>query len=222
MPATDLPPEPFRLQSAAAWRQVLTQRPLALDEFVKLSREAVATPEHFPERLCAPGSVSVDQLIPEDFSYFETLVPRPAPDEPFAEYLNGRLARERGYMLETSSTLAHSRIAITTLNQTLIPFDLYDDVEPEILMSLTQRQDPFSLLFVFEVAARQFKSRPEFVEIGRIVLEKLLTDEGGAAERSELLAASAVVAYAGLHNHVPARSAPTYWRRLATFGTPAS
>lgn len=204
-------------ESVKSWTDIILQRPLTADEFVDLNQEATITPELYAERLQGAASLSIDILIPERFRYFQTLVPIPHAEEQFREYLQGRLASERQDMVKRNPMIAGPRIALTAISQPLIPVDTSGLVELRILDGLVQRADPFSLITVFEIAARNFKTRPELVEIGGVALEKLVANAAIAKERAELYAASIVITYAGLRRHSSARAAPLYWRRLATF-----
>ena len=66
---------------AADWREICTRRPLSADEFVELNRETLSTPESLHARLQSWETLSLEQLAPESFGYFQTLIPVPAAEE---------------------------------------------------------------------------------------------------------------------------------------------
>ena len=85
------------------------------------------------------------------------------------------------------------------------------------LETVIAREDPFSLLFVFEVAVRKAHLDASFVEIGSKALDKLFGDKRTARARADLFSACAVLSVVGLQRIAAIRRAPLYWRRLLAF-----
>jgi hypothetical protein len=202
---------------AAFWRDLVKQRALSSSEFLDFLDECRAGPEALHERLYQTRKLSLDALVPLDPAYFRTLLREPKGDQSFEGYLRDTLASERAYQLETNERIACARMAVAAISQPLIPFELLESVEVAQLETVVTREDPFSLLFVFEVAVRKTHLDASFVAIGTKVLDKLFGDEGTARARADLFSACAVLSAVGLQRIAEVRRAPLYWRRLLAF-----
>lgn len=202
---------------AAFWRALVKKRLLSSSEFLDLIDECRAVPEALHERIQQTRTLSLDTLVPSEPAYYRALLPEPHADQAYDRYLRDTLTNERVYQLGMNMALAPTRISISGLSQSLIPFDLVKSLGTTDLEILIGREDPFSLLFVFEVATRRVPSDPSFIEIGTKALDRLFGDRAEARARAALFSACAVLSVVGLQRVAAVRSLPLFWRRLLAF-----
>lgn len=200
---------------AAFWRDLVKQRSLSSSEFLDLIDECRAVPEALHERIRQTRTLSLNALVPSELAYYRALLPEPNVNQAYDAYLRDTLTNERAYQLGMNVRLASARISISSLSQSLIPFDLLKTMGVTDLETLIGREDPFSLLFAFEVATRRAPSDPSFIEIGTKALDKLFDDRARA--RAALFSACAVLSVVGLQRIAAVRRAPLFWRRLLAF-----
>ena len=202
-------------ERAEHWRRILSERALTAAEYMDLVRDARATPEALLERLRESRNLNPTGMVPEDLSYWSSLLPTPAPDQDFATYIEGPLQAHHTHMLVLNPKLACSRIGHTSAASAVIPFELLAKFAPQDFATALANEDALSLLFVFEVAAGRLQDGAEWENLGTRVLEKLFGDKEATNRRCELLSAAIVISFARLRRVREWRAAPLFWRRLA-------
>jgi hypothetical protein len=198
-----------------AWRKIARQRDFTDREYLDLMTALEATPESLSRRLQTRQELEVGSLMPEEPKYYERLLAplRNAPD--FPTFIGASLAESRRLGLKRHPKPTLRRVAFAALWQPLIPFDLLvpslklGDVEP-----LIQAEDPFSLLFAFELCCRLFQADSGFVRLGARVLQKLF-EPGASKRRCHIFSALALVSMTTFRRVAKASTAPLYWVRLA-------
>jgi hypothetical protein len=106
-------------------------------------------------------------------------------------------------------------MAFAALWQPLIPFDLLDSAAISDVAPLLKADDPFSLLFGFELCGARLSADARFVKLGRSFLEKLLLDEKSSISRCNIFSALALISTINLRQAARASTAPLFWIRLA-------
>jgi hypothetical protein len=202
---------------AAFWRDLVKQGPPSSSEFLDLIDECRAVPEVLHERIRQTRTLSLDVLVPADLAYWRALLPEPGVGQAYDAYLRDTVTKERAHQLDMNMRLAHARTSISGISQSLIPFDLLKSMGAADLEALIGREDPFSLLFAFEVAARRATSDASLIEIGTRALDKLFGDKAKVRARAALFSACAVLSVVGLQRIAAVRGAPLFWRRLLAF-----
>jgi hypothetical protein len=198
------------------WRTIAASGDITATDFVDLIKDIRATPEMLRDQLRGVPNLGRDALVPRDPSYWSTLLPLTEGDD-FESYVGKRLPAHQESLMKLNPKLAMSRIGYTAATPSTVRNDLMGSLKPEDFSICTQKNDPFSLLFAFEVAAYNLHADQAWEMIGTESLTKLFSSKEEFDDRGRLLAASTIIAYAGLSKVAPWRAAPIYWRRLAAF-----
>ena len=178
-------------------------------------RDARSTPEALLERLRDSRHLNPQSMVPAEPGYWSSLLPMAAPDVDFAAFIKGPLHVHHRDMLELNPQLACSRIGHTSAARVVIPFDLLQKRNPQDLETVLANDDPFSLLFAFEVAANRLQDGAAWESLGTRAVQKLFGDKDATNRRCELLSATIVISFARLRRVREWRAAPLFWRRLA-------
>jgi hypothetical protein len=199
----------------AYWRKVLGEGDLTAAEYMDFVRDGRATPEMLFVRLQDRRNLDPAALVPGDLNYWSALLPMPEQNDDFAVYINGRLLAHQTHMLSLNPRVACSRIGYSAMTVEVVPFNLLQQITVEDLDAIVEKEDPFSLLFAFEIASKRLAAGPDWEGIGTRVLNKLFGSMDALTRRCELLSAGTVISYGRLSRLAEWRSAPLYWRRLA-------
>jgi hypothetical protein len=197
------------------WKALLAERGFTPTEYMDFVRDGRATPEMLFRQLQGRRNLDPATMVPEGLSYWSSILPIPEKGQAFADYVKAHLHPHQARMLTLNIPLACSRIGYSAASHNVVPFDLLQNLNPTDLEPSVAKEDPFSLLFAFEVAASRLASGPHWETIGTRALEKLFANKDALARRCELLSAGIVIAYARLARSAEWKGAPLYWRRLA-------
>jgi len=202
-------------QTAEHWREVLSERGFTPAEYMDFVRDGRATPEVLLARLQRRRNLDPRAMVPDGLNYWSTLLPMPEAGEGFPDFLKARLHPNQARMLALNPRLACSRIGYSAASRDVVPLDLLQNLDPQDLEPSVDKEDPFSLLFTFEVAANRLHGGSQWEDIGTRVLEKLFGNKEAFTGRCDLLSAGIVIAFARLAQLAEWKGAPLYWRRLA-------
>jgi len=96
----------------------------------------------------------------------------------------------------------------------MVPFDLLTSAKFTDAKALLRAEDPYSLLFGFEVCRAHLGTDSRFVALGRSFLDKLLLDEKRSMARCTIFSATALIATVMLRRVGGIETAPLFWSRL--------
>jgi hypothetical protein len=139
------------------------------------------------------------------------------PKEKFElqSYIRDDLRKAQVAFFRLHPKQALRRTAFTALWRPLIPFDLLSSLVSGDVESLLEAEDPFSLLFGFELCRHLLPKDITFADLGARFLSKLLDEDNGSIGRCTLFSAVAIIATLNLRRNARAVDAPLFWVRLA-------
>lgn len=207
--------QPLAAPEEQRWRTIAETRPFSDREYDDLMTALGATPEAFRLELLKPQELSADRLMPDSSDYYGRLLAKLEKSADLESFIGNELAFARLSLLERSPTRALRRIAYSALWQPLVPFDLFQEIDTATLSPLLTAEDPFSLLFGFEICRAQLDKDAAFADLGGAFLEKLFADPSVCKSRCEIFAACALITTVGLRRAARASGAPLFWARLA-------
>jgi len=207
--------KPLLVEEEEKWKAVAEERALTDREYVELMTALGATPEAVRNELQKPQNLDVGKLIPDQPSYYQQLIGPLGDATSLDAFIRNELASTRRMLLERHPTHALRRIAFAALWQPLIPFDLLASVTVSDVAPLLKADDPFSLLFGFELCRDRLSADAGFVGLGRSFLEKLLLDVNASTSRCNIFSALALISTTKVRQAARASNAPLFWIRLA-------
>jgi hypothetical protein len=208
---------PLLNEEERGWWATAEERSLSDHEFVTLMTELGATPEALTEALNGPMNLDAEQLMPDDPAYYHRLLAPLNGSQDLLAFIGAELAINRGALLKRHRPRALRRIAYSALWQPLIPFNALGAVTPKELSLLLPAEDPFSLLFGFEVCRARVSDRPDCGPLGTRFLEKLIGGGELSQARNYIFSACATIASGHIRRAAKASASPLLWTRLAAF-----
>ncbi len=202
-------------ESEQFWRDTVESRALSDGDYDKLLGVLDSTPEAFSADVRELRILGADSLMPDDPEYYENLVARLENSRSLVSFIEDELATTRRSLVSRSPSHGLRRTAFLALWRPLIPFDLHASLSKADIQPLQGSEDPFSLLFGFEMCAVMLEKDPEIVELGASFLDKLLGDTLKSERRIKLFSACALITTTELRRAAKAPTAPTFWVRLA-------
>jgi hypothetical protein len=217
-----------------ALRRIFAQRPLTAEEeknwfghtekgalsakkYTDLVEQLRSTPESVIASLVTPQRLNAEKLIPVDLSYYVRLVGPVQTVASFADYLQREHKRHREFLLSRGS-IGLRRLAYSAVSRSLVPFEELEAVPLRQLAELLTAEDPFSLVFGFEVCQHRLgKGQKAAAALGTKFLRRLLGDEKWLQSRLELFSACAVIGAVTLRPAADELPPPLSWFRLAIF-----
>jgi len=197
------------------WRGVVQKRALKDREFVDLMTDFAGTPEAFAKEFQQPRNFSSDDLMPDPPEYYQRLTAAlPGDTDDLDAFIQGRLASARKELLAHHPKPALRRMAFCALWQPLIPFDLLKSLTIGDLAALLDANDPFSLLFGFELCRALLSTNSKFSDLGSRFLEKLLEDKKASDARCNLFSSLAMIAVTKIRSKVKSSNVPLFWLRV--------
>ncbi len=197
------------------WGVIANERPFTDHEHVTLMTALGATPEALTEVLSGPQTLDVKRLMPDDARYYERLLAPLSTSQDFKGFISNELNSARSTLIKGNRTRALRRIAYSALWQPLIPFDALSSFGASEVSALLESEDPFSLLFGFELCRAFLPKDAAFAQLGVGFLEKLFAKQDESRARCNLFCACATVAMINVRRVTKAFSAPVFWVRLA-------
>lgn len=208
---------PLTKEAEGRWLTIAAGRRFTNEEIVDLFTDVAATPEAVNSALSEPQRLSIDDLVPKDSGYYCRLVGSWSGATTLKEYIENEMGSEREWLLRNHRPAAIGRIAYSALSPALVPVDGLGAMTADELKPLLARNDPFSLVFVFEVACARLKDDPAFLDLGSRALERLFGDKQKAMTRCTVFCAAVVTAITRARLIFQEESAPLFWFRLAVF-----
>lgn len=197
------------------WRAVAERGPLTDAEYVEFTTALSATPEAVHGELQQCQEFDASKLIPSEVHYYQRLVAPLESAVSLDAFIRGELDSSRRSLLERHRARTLRRMGFTALWQPLIPFDLLGSATISDVSPLLNSEDPFSLLFGFELCRDRLSADTGFSALGMAFLEKLLLDEKSVSNRCNIFSALALISSVKLRHAASASDAPLFWIRLA-------
>jgi hypothetical protein len=204
-----------------AWRARLQSAALDDESFSVLTAAIDATPETFAGKLeeaLDKRDVSPQDLLPNDISYWDRLVPNPGASATLTEYIATELDERRRVWLQRDVHAGLRRSALEFAAPGLVPNNLLDPFAGDLsvaLASLADLSDHFALVGAFEICARRAAADARLVPVGTRLLDRLLSPIERLEARCAVFGAAFVIGTARLATHEELRRRPLFWRRLA-------
>jgi hypothetical protein len=198
------------------WRGLVQKRALKDREFVDLMTDFAGTPEAFATDFQQPRNFAGDDLMSDSPKYYQRLtVALPGDTDDLDAFIQGPLAVARKELIASHPKPALRRMAFCALWQPLIPFDLLKSLRIEDVAALLDANDPFSLLFGFELCRSLLTTNSQFSDLGSKFLEKLLADKKASDARCNLFSSLAMIAVTKIRSRVKSSNVPLFWLRIA-------
>jgi hypothetical protein len=174
-----------------------------------------ATPEALREHLGRPHDLSPDTLMPDEQGYYDRLIAPLKGELELEAYIRVDLAAARKALFKLHPKRALRRMGFAALWQPLIPFDLLSSLDAGDVSPLLEAEDPFSLLFGFELCRHLLPRDAAFVDLGSAFLSKLFDEAEAGTRRRTLFSGLAIIATNNLRRKAKESDAPLFWVRLA-------
>ncbi|WP_316176009.1 hypothetical protein [Bradyrhizobium sp. SZCCHNRI1073] len=185
------------------------------EEFAELLELLRATPEHMNGSLRAPQTLNAEKLIPRNCSYYVRLIGPQQQQSNFSDYIEKEQHSHRSFLLR-HGLVGLRRLAYTALSRSIILFDELSTIPITQIAQLISSEDPFSLLFGFELCQDRFKRGDRAaLALGSRFLKRLLGDEKWLHSRLEIFSACAVIGTVSFRPEVNDPAPPLSWYRLA-------
>lgn len=205
----------LRADEQQNWHNVIYERCPNHREFFKMLTELSATPEAFHSEIQKPDDLSVERMMPSDPNYYSRLTANLGKSENFNSFIDTELFEARSSLLRLNRSQAIRRMAFSALWQPLIPFELLGQLTTKEVSILLEAEDPFSLLFGFELCRALLANDSLFVQLGANFLEKLFGNAELSQRRFEVFSACAIITVNKVHQFAKAADKPVFWTRLA-------
>lgn len=196
------------------WNGIGRVRAFTDREYVELMSDLGTTPERFAADISRPRKLSVRQLVPDEKEYYCRLLAELDDVQTLPDFIAGALASNRKSWMDLNTRAALRRMAYSGLSHRLLPFDLLEGVTAADIAELIEADDPFSLMFAFELCGRRVAADASYAAVGTSILNKLFINPG-AENRFTIFSACAVASTVGLRRIFPEESVPLWWFRLA-------
>ena len=210
-----------------SWHEILIRRQLSDSELGKLIGELqhLADPEilHIAA-IVSRGSFGVADLIPNDPSYYQSLVGKipstESSDEYVAQELTPHLTKVCSADVLWGLRCIRAVSVCTNLDLVAITGSIANDDLLAALKTLRTGNTPFSLLSTFRISQARTASDTGFGEFADDALNKLIelaSPKASGHKRSELFPALIRLTLNVISMNEAFVLAPPYWRRLAAF-----
>jgi hypothetical protein len=206
---------PLMQKEEDAWLAIGAARAFSDREYVELMTALGSTPEGLRDQFRKPEGLNVETLMPDEPAYYDRLIAPLSEASDFTTFINGDLAAVRLALFQRHPKRAVRRLGFAALWQPLIPFELLSHVSTSDISALLAAEDPFSLLFGFELCRHFVAGSPGLVDLGASFLKKLLNDGKRGSQRCTRFSALALITMVTLRRSAKAPLAPLYWVRLA-------
>ncbi|WP_193188987.1 HTH domain-containing protein [Nisaea sediminum] len=195
------------------WRDAGQKGALTSDLFFKFKQSVSSTPEALHRFIQSTTTFSSENLVPENLSYCSALLALPTDGASFEDYIVGPLRLERESLIKRHPQVALRRIAFSSIADALVPHDLLDGYGFDDISDLLDADDPFSLIFGFQICAARLEIDPRYEELGSKFLHKAIADEA-ALTRCQIASGVSILAMQHLAENPEHSGFPVFWRRL--------
>jgi hypothetical protein len=206
---------PLTHEEERSWFRRADTAALSAKEYTTLLEQLRGTPESMASILSLPQVLNAEKMIPKQLSYYVRLIgPIPKASD-FAQYLTSERNENTTWLLSENS-VALRRVAYSAVSRSLIPFEVLDAISLGQLAALLSAEDPFSLLFGFEVCQHRLsRGEKAAAALGTKFLKRLLGHKDWLQSRLELFSACAVIGFVTLRPAANDPPLPLWWFRLA-------
>lgn len=196
------------------WKAAVKAAPLSDRAYFDLKTALGATPESLGQELQKPQALDVGNLMPDAPEYYGRLMAPLGESNDLKDFTDNELLAVRRSLLKRQPRIALRRMAYSGLWQRLVPFELLAPLKAADASFLLDAEDPFSLVFCFELCCKLFPRDDGFIDLGISVLEKLLNADT-SQRRCHIYSALAVISGTMIRRVAKTPNAPVYWVRLA-------
>src|SRR5579884_6382 len=207
---------PLTDSEEAYWRAAVKAAPLSDRAYFDLKTALAGTPETLRQQLQKPQALDVSNLMPDAPEYYRRLISPPRDSKDLKDFIDTDLHIARRSLLKRQPRITLRRMAYSGLWQRLVPFGLLASLKAAEVSFLLDAEDPFSLVFCFELCCKLFPRDAGFVALGTSALEKLL-NPNDSLRRCHVYSALALISGATLRRVAKTPTEPVYWARLAAF-----
>jgi hypothetical protein len=197
------------------WRRILADREIDDEEVDGLLKQFRLTPRYVAaavEKSLRRKTIRIDSLIPDEVTYFDRLVGKPAPEHDLNQFLEHTLKERAELDLPTAFLLSsHSfgpqSIALETIDPAKV-LEFFDWAE--------HAGDRFSQVGVVECGLRHLDKMPQLASHLRNIIRTIQSDDpADETGRLELLCALIMLVDGELARTGICRGRQPFWRRLA-------
>lgn len=211
---------------AATLRVLVARADFSGDDFLAAATLFGSSPENFTERLTekvqhpeSKNRIAPVDVLPGDDRYWNHLLPPVAGSMSLADYIGRELNAEWRRGLEADPIRALYRWAIIFAAPELVPrppLQVLDaEVAAEAIETVSEVDDPFSLVGAFEICADRAAQDERFVALGDRLLDSLFGNMDRLTGACALFGAIFVITTAHFATHEALQRRPVFWRRLA-------
>jgi hypothetical protein len=205
---------PLMDSEEAYWKRAVKAEPLSDRAYFDLKTALSGTPESLWQELQRPQRLDVGSVMPDTPEYYRRLTAPLGGSKDLQGFIDNELLVTRRSLLRRQPQVALRRMAYSGLWQRVVPFELLASLKAADASFLLDAEDPFSLVFCFELCCKLFRADSGFLDLGTSVLEKLLNPDA-SLRRCHVYSALALISGANLRRAARALDAPVYWVRLA-------
>ncbi len=213
--------------NCGVWQAILVKRPLSDSEFECVIDELQHVAERELSRISAMverGSFGVSDLVPNDRSYYESLIGPVPTTEPVDDYIARMLVPHLEMVFRLDAAWGLRCIQGACISAKLDTPAVTRSATNDDLMSTLQASGPgltpFAKLATMQIAQSRIASDAKFGDLANEALSGLLEQiaiDGKSADHDELLPAFMRLTLKTISQSEEFCLAPPYWRRLAAF-----
>jgi hypothetical protein len=207
---------PLSEDEERAWLEIARIRAFSDDEYDELMTELSNTPEGLSSALAEPQGLNSNAMMPSAPQYYHRLTAKLGDAATLQDFRDGELKAERASLMERNADLGLRRAAFGAVARRLGEVELFSSVSAESVRKLLAADDPYSLVFGFELCCAGIGRDGGFSDLGEAFLNKLFDNEKGL-KRCEIYSACALVAMVEIRRAARASAAPVFWTRHAAF-----
>jgi hypothetical protein len=193
-----------------------------VDDFIAIAKALSSSPDEFQTRLsdkASKGSIALSDVLPDDHRHWDNLTAPIVSSSTLAEFIANELASERAARMARKPAFAFRSIALTFSAPTLVPYDLFRQLDKEAKKLLLEEafllDDHFSLIGAFELCADWISDDPGFSDAGKRLFDRLFGDLKRLEIACGMFGAAFVLSVAKIAEDDKLNAKPAFWRRLA-------
>lgn len=205
---------PLCADEESHWLQIARSRTYSDDEYEKLMTELGETPEALSITLRDTDGLDAEAMMPGLPQYYHRLTAKLTDAADLGKFRDGELRAERSSLMERHPIVGLRRAAFGAITRELMDLELFSSLELENVRTLLAANDPYSLVFGFELCCAGISGSGAFGALGEAFLAKLFDRETGH-RRCVIFSGCAVIAMAEIRRAALASKAPVFWTRQA-------
>jgi hypothetical protein len=210
------------MQARSEFDALISKPDFSHSDFFAATTILLGSPESFASTLrevANKGTLSKTDFLPSEVAHWENITARRLTSENLLEFVGQELAAERVARIALDPKAAVDVLSLTFGAPELVPLEALRQIERETLIASLRRlpdyADPLALSGIFDLCADYAAADGRFVELGDVILDRLLSDAQRLRSELTTFATAFVIAGAHLAEHETLRKKPVFWRRLA-------